>query len=353
MRKMFVAAVAVVLLAACESLGWGEGEIRLSFVDGEYVSTKASYSLPDTSDFILEVRNPEGKQIYKGIYGNSPEGLLVSSGTYNISVRSSDAEMPAFESPVFGDEQVVKVSPGSKVNVRLVCYQVNCGVRLKIDPSFLDGCPDGLLYLKSEEGRLHYAYRENRIAYFNPGTISLVLNDKGREESLLARKLSSQQVLTLNVSASTAYSGSGSSLSVKLDTTRTWNSEDYVIGGSEGKGGSIDNALSVNTARDNIGASAVWVLGYIVGGDLTSGAEGISYEMPFTSKTNLALGPRSSVSTKQSCMSVALPSGKIRDALNLNENAGLLGRQIYVKGDIVAAYYGIPGIKNVTEFQLK
>lgn len=353
MKKLLIAAVAVVLLAACEGLGWGEGEIRLSFVDGEYVSTKSSYGLPDTTDFILDVRTPEGKVLYKGRYGDSPEGLMVSSGTYNISVRSSEAEMPAFDSPVFGDDQVVKVSPGAKVNVHLVCYQVNSGVRLKVDPSFLEGCPQGLLYLKADEGRLHYAYMERRIAYFNPGTITLVLNDNGSEENLLSRRLGSQQILTLNVSASTSRTNGGSGLSVQVDTTRNWNSEDYLIGGESGKGTSIESAFTVNSARDNVGTAGVWVLGYIVGGDLTSGAEGISYNMPFTSKTNIAIGPRSTVSSKQSCLSVALPSGKIRDALNLNENPGMLGRQIYLKGDIVASYYGIPGIKNITEYKLK
>ena len=43
-------------------------------------------------------------------------------------------------------------------------------------------------------------------------------------------------------------------------------------------------------------------------------------------------------------------SGRIRDALNLVENPGLLGRKVYLKGDIVESYYGIPGIQSISEY---
>ena len=51
-------------------------------------------------------------------------------------------------------------------------------------------------------------------------------------------------------------------------------------------------------------------------------------------------------------MSVQLSSGAIRDALNLVDNPGLLGTQVWIKGDIVAAYYGIPGIQSISEYSL-
>ena len=78
-----------------------------------------------------------------------------------------------------------------------------------------------------------------------------------------------------------------------------------------------------------------------------------SFEAPFQSRTNLVLGPRSSTSDKKSCLSVQLPAGSLRDALNLVDNPSLLGRKVSLKGDIVDAYYGIPGLKNVTEFELQ
>ncbi len=52
-------------------------------------------------------------------------------------------------------------------------------------------------------------------------------------------------------------------------------------------------------------------------------------------------------------MSVKLPKGDVRAAINLVDHPEILGRKIYLKGDLIAAYYGIPGIENITEFVLK
>jgi hypothetical protein len=52
-------------------------------------------------------------------------------------------------------------------------------------------------------------------------------------------------------------------------------------------------------------------------------------------------------------MSVQLPSGNFREDLNLVDNPQLLGRKICVRGDVVEAYYGIPGIKNMSEYELQ
>ena len=38
--------------------------------------------------------------------------------------------------------------------------------------------------------------------------------------------------------------------------------------------------------------------------------------------------------------------------LNLVDNPGLLGKRVCLRGDIVESYFGLVGIKNVTEFQL-
>ena len=49
-------------------------------------------------------------------------------------------------------------------------------------------------------------------------------------------------------------------------------------------------------------------------------------------------------------MSVQLSAGELRDALNLVDNPGNLRRKVYLRGDIVDAYYGLPGIKNLSEY---
>lgn len=353
MKKCFVLLAAV----SCQMLGTPDqvsekGELRISFNDDNL--TRVVEQMPDTSDFLLTVSGPEGEIIYDGVYGDSPESIMVDAGSYTIYVRSCDFTRPAFAAPQYGDEQCVVVPSGGVADVRLTCVQMNAGILLKVDESFLRNCPDAALFLKSSAGKLMYGYSEKRIAYFPPGTVSLMMSENGADRVLFTRELQPRTVLEVHVSAA---DGSGQSaqesIRVAVDTSRVWNTESYVIGGggSSGKGDSVSDALTVSQALASVGEEGVWVNGYIVGGDLTSSSA--SFEAPFSSRTNIILGPRSSTSSRSSCLSVSLPAGEIRDDINLVDNPHLLGRKVCLKGDIVEAYYGMPGLKNLVDYELK
>ena len=182
-----------------------------------------------------------------------------------------------------------------------------------------------------------------------------MMSSNGSDKVLLTRTLQPRTVLEIGVSAAgNSSSGQQEKISVAVDTSRTWNSESYVIGGNgsaSGKGNSVSDALTVSQAAASAGEEDVWVSGYIVGGDLTSSSA--VYKAPFTSRTNLLLGPRSSTSSRASCISVSLPSGHIRDDLNLVDNPSMLGRKVCLRGDIVEAYYGMPGLRNLTDFEFQ
>jgi hypothetical protein len=127
--------------------------------------------------------------------------------------------------------------------------------------------------------------------------------------------------------------------------------EEYVIGEGGESGKDSSDAIGVSQAIASVGEEAVWIRGYIVGGDLTSSSG--SFEEPFKSRTNIILGPKASTVNRSSCLAVQLPNGDVRDNLNLVDNPGLLGRRICLKGDIVASYFGLVGIKNVTDYVLE
>lgn len=333
--------------------GDDEGELRITFLPVVAEATKAGADIPDTCDFILTVSDSKGQTIYEGLFGNCPESLIVKEGSYSVSAVSCVFGKPAFSSPQYGDEQCVVVPRGGVAGVKLVCRQLNSGIRLKIAREFLDVYPYGSLFLSSSEGKLMYSYSEKRIAYFNPGSISLVLSDGGKDQTLMSRTLMPQEILMLSVNVASSEppaSGASGGISVALDTARTWLSDNYVIGGKPGGGGGLSDAMTVQQAIASVGEGDVWVCGYIVGGDLTSSSA--SFSGPFESKTNILLGPRSGTSSKASCLSVQLPAGEIREALNLVDNPGLLGKKVYVRGDIVAAYYGIPGMKNLNAYDI-
>ena len=350
-------AVLGVLLPACNLLGPAEagglGELRISFARDQEALTRSGFNIPDTSDFILNVKDSDGKSVYEGSYGACPESLSLPSGSYTVSVISEEFEKPAFSRPQFGDEQCVVVPSGGSINVRLVCSQTNAGIRLVVDPGFLFSYPDGVLILKSSTGRIVYGYSEKRVAYFKPGDVSLVLNQGVKDQVLMTRTLNAKEVLELKVGVSGSTGGTESaagSMSIQVDTARTWLKGEYIIGGENPGGADVSAALTVTDARNSVGSESVWVSGYIVGGDLSSSSA--SFKKPFNSRTNLLIGPRSTASDRNSCMSVQLPSGELRDALNLVDHPSLLGRKVYLRGDIVEAYYGLPGIKNITEYEL-
>jgi hypothetical protein len=361
----------VAALGACEDFGLGsggQGELKW-IIEGDGPATRASAEIPDTNDFILRVCDAGGKVLYEGAYGDSPESLLVDAGSYTVSIHSIAFTAPGFSRPVYGDEQVVVVKAGTSVTVRLNCVLENAGVRLQVAPDFLTSYPDGVLYLKSGDTRLMYGYSEKRIAYFKPGDITLILYNLGQDEILLSRTLDARTILTLNISAPHGGSSVSSNISVAVDTAKVWNNETYVIGGSGTSGGSgsgssgqggedddngaaIGNALSVSQAASHAGENGVWVYGYIVGGDLSTAGTKVKTSK-ITKNTHLAIAARSSVTAKSSCVSVELPKGTVRDALNLVDHPDLIGSRVYLKGNLVSSYFGTTGLKGVTEYVLK
>ena len=96
--------------------------------------------------------------------------------------------------------------------------------------------------------------------------------------------------------------------------------------------------------------AGVWVRGYIVGGDLKSGGKA-SFEPPFKAATNLVMGPSADSQDCSECISVQLPQGELRNALNLAAHPENIGREVYIKGDIAAAYFALPGVKNIKAYK--
>ena len=352
----------VAVLSACDDFGFGssgQGELKW-IIEANGPATRASAEIPDTNDFLLRVTDSQGKVLYEGAYGDSPESLLVKAGSYTVSIQSIEFTAPGFSKPLYGDEKVVVVKGGESVTVRLECVLMNSGVRLRVASDFLTSYPDGVLYLKSGDTRLMYGYTEKRIAYFNPGDITLLLNNLGQDETLLTRTLDARTILTLNLSAPHGDGGTATSstITVAVDTAKVWNNEDYDIGGSgsggkgDDKGGETENAYSVSEAASHAGETGVWVYGYIVGGDLSTAGTTVKTSK-LTKTTHLAIAARSSVTAKASCVSVELPKGSIRDALNLVDHPDLIGTRVYLKGNIVSSYFGTTGLKGVSDYVLK
>lgn len=112
--------------------------------------------------------------------------------------------------------------------------------------------------------------------------------------------------------------------------------------------GSKENPFSIADvyALNNTLTGKQWVVGYIVGcaadGGKVSGGE--------ATPSNIALG--ATVDQTEDIVAVQLASqSDPRAALNLVDNPGNLGAQVAVYGDL-QAYFGAPGVKNVTDYEI-
>lgn len=310
-------------------------------------STKSAENLPDTNDYILTVRDASGKTLYEGAYGDSPQSLEVEAGNYTVGIVSIPFPEPAFDSPQYGDEQLVQVPAGQNITVRLNCTLQNAGIRLKTGPDFLQAYPDGILYVQQGDTKLKYLYREERVAYVKPGLASVLLYHEGqnRYETLFNRLMEAREVLTIGIVAPGGSGGSGkNSIIVQTDTTKVWENEHFLIGGNTGA------PISVADVPSHIGEEGIWVTGYIVGGDLTSAGKNVKTE-DITKNTHLALADRSSTTDKAACLAVELPQGKVRDALNLVNHPELIGRRVRLKGNLVEKYFGTVGMKGTADYE--
>lgn len=97
------------------------------------------------------------------------------------------------------------------------------------------------------------------------------------------------------------------------------------------------------------GASGeAWVTGYIVGWiDGMALATGANFNSTATVNSNLLLAASPDVTDVAQCIPIQLPTGDIRNALNLKDNPGNYQKQVTLKGSL-ETYFGAAGVKSVT-----
>ena len=109
--------------------------------------------------------------------------------------------------------------------------------------------------------------------------------------------------------------------------------------GSEAKPYNVAAAIAAGSG------STVFVKAYIVGwieGQVLS--EGAHFDANATVATNILIADTPDETDVTKCMPVQLPSGAVRNAVNLKDNAGNFKKEILLNGNI-EKYFGAPGIK--------
>ena len=115
--------------------------------------------------------------------------------------------------------------------------------------------------------------------------------------------------------------------------------------------GTFADPYDIVRAMASSGTNPVWVQGYIVG-TIDVGDQNVpNFAGPFVTNTNLLIAASADETNLSNCMPVQLPSGTIRDALNLVSKPGNKGKQVKVLGTL-ETYFSQPGVKNLTGYWL-
>ncbi|MBR5736662.1 MAG: DUF4493 domain-containing protein [Bacteroidales bacterium] len=345
---MFAASCQVLPDGGKEGLRQGGLQLRIALFYNDVPALKSA-ALPDTNSFVLTVADLTGKVYYNGLYGDRPESILLSEGTYNVSLLSGDYSVPAFDSPRWGAEVQVDIVADETTKVQLECSQVNSGVRLNYGSHYREMFGTSPVRIVQGEKNLLYPVGEQRYAYFPPGEVRFDIVTDTETKPIFKRTLRAGVNLTINLDAS---SDSGESIfEVTVDTQAVYETEDVVTDGTffEEDGLTPRTAFSVEAAGQHVG-DTVWVWGYIVGGDCT--ADNVNFFTDsIASTTHIAVASSLAASQRSDCMAVELSKAALRSQLNLRDNPQLKHRKIYVKGK-VANYLGSwPGVKNLIEYQ--
>lgn len=98
--------------------------------------------------------------------------------------------------------------------------------------------------------------------------------------------------------------------------------------------------------------TTAWVKGVIVGFIKTGGSlQDASFTAEGAAASNLLIAEAADVDDYTLCVPVQLPAGDVRNALNLADNAGNLGKEVLIFGSL-EAYFTVAGIKSPSAFVL-
>ena len=137
-------------------------------------------------------------------------------------------------------------------------------------------------------------------------------------------------------------------------------SQIYSLNGKGGSGGGTSTGdmgteakpFDVTSALTAGQKTGVYVQGYIVG--FASGKD-LSTDSKFSATdavaTNVLIAASATETDVKKCMPVQLPLGDVRTGINLKDNAGNLGKQVTLYGDL-ANYFNVQGVKNTTYAKL-
>ena len=122
--------------------------------------------------------------------------------------------------------------------------------------------------------------------------------------------------------------------------------------------GSTDNpftVIDIKTINNSFATTTkYWVCGHIVGipsaGNASGNLTSVRTEPPFSGKTAIALADIPNETDLMKMIGVQLPTGDIREVLNLEDHPNNLTKKVLVYGTLEPYFSQAPGVKNISSY---
>lgn len=186
----------------------------------DYLSKASAGAAPLPSDLTLEILDGETSVEKFAPIGNANKEISLSPGNYTVKAYSAEFSAPAFDKPVYADEEQVTIPAGGTASASLECIQSNAGVKIAYSTAFKQAHSDYSTEITQNGLKLAYTEaNEARTGYFLPGPVTLTLTVDGvahRQELTLQP----QRIYTVNIEDEALPSGSvGINLSINSSYT--------------------------------------------------------------------------------------------------------------------------------------
>lgn len=200
MKKLFLICftllAGILVFSACHSEAMGEesggkGELNLASMKAEvntevetvYLGSRAESGV-DFSNYVVTIYDAQSQQVEQWKYGEMPEIISLSVGTYTVDVASAEAPSNGFDTPYYEGSATCTIEENKIVDVpAITCKLSNMLFTVEYDENFKSKMSDDVVTtITVGENSLEIPATETRSAYLvapEGETTSLTVDLKG------------------------------------------------------------------------------------------------------------------------------------------------------------------------------
>ncbi len=173
-----VLAAAAMMFAGCKEKIVEETKSGLQLkitAEGTYVDkvVKSSASV-DVNEFVVNVEKKDGKFSKSWIYADMPSLVELSTGEYNVTVKSPDTDPVAWEQPSFAATKDFAIVNGVVTPVDMVCTLQNMKNSVYCSQHFMDNLTNFNVKIANEDGILVWTSEEVGVYTEKDGVKTIV-----------------------------------------------------------------------------------------------------------------------------------------------------------------------------------